>query len=87
MMGSNQTRPRLFIHCKKPEKKQSARYWGGLIGSLAGGGLPFVAEATTIAGEKIGEYIDENTNYLEYSYCKPDKANHNFVYLPLYVNI
>ena len=86
MMGSNQTRPRLFIHCKKPEKKQSARYWGGLIGSLAGGGLPFVAEATTIAGEKIGEYIDENTNYLEYNYCKPDKANHNFVYLPLYVN-
>jgi hypothetical protein len=86
IVGNEYTRPRLFVHCKRPERKQLGRYWGGFIGSLLGGGIPFVAEATTVAGAEIGRYIDENTNYLEYCYRKPDASNNNFVYFPMYVS-
>ena len=79
--GSQSTNSNLFSHCSRPERRDTSKYWGGFIGILVTGGMPF----SNNIGAWVGREIDRGVDYLEYKYAKED-ANTNFKYYPLCFN-
>lgn len=79
--GSQSTNSNLFAHCSRPERRDTSKYWGGFIGVLATGGMPF----SNNIGAWIGKEIDRGVDYLEYKYAQED-ANTHFKYYPLCFN-